>query len=50
MLIAGFPGEPSVENPPANAGDLGLILDQEDSQVSKWQPTAVFCLGDSWDR
>ena len=27
----GFPGGSGVKNPPANAGDLGLILAQEDA-------------------
>lgn len=26
----GFPGDPVVKNPPCNAGDIGLILVQED--------------------
>ena len=31
MLTQGFPGDSGVKNPPANAGDLGLILAQEDA-------------------
>ena len=30
LVYWGFPGSSTVKNPPANAGDTGLILGQED--------------------
>ena len=38
-----FPGGPVVKNPPANAGDVGLIPGSGRSPERKWQPTPV-CL------
>ena len=44
----GFPGGPLVENPPTNAGDLGLIPGSGSSPgEGKWQPTPVFLPGES---
>ena len=36
-----------VKNPPANAGDLGLIPGLGRSLEKKWQPTPVFLPGES---
>ena len=40
-----FPGGPMVKNPPANAGDPGLIP-RKISWRRKWQPTPVFLPGE----
>ena len=39
-----FPGGLVVKNPPANAGDVGLI--REIPSWRKWQPTLVFLPGE----
>ena len=36
-----------VKNPPASAGDLGLIPGQEDPMEREWQPTPAFLPGES---
>ena len=38
-----------IKNPPANAGDVGLILGKI-TWRSTWQPTPVFLPGESTDR
>ena len=38
----GFPGGSVVKNPPANAGDVGLILGWEDSLENKMATLSVF--------
>ena len=47
VIMLGFPGTSVVKNPPASAGDVGLILVWEDPQRRKWQPTPLFLLGKS---
>ena len=42
-----FPGATVVKNPPANAGDMGLIPSPGRSPGKKWQPTPVFLPGKS---
>ena len=42
MVKLGFPGGSVVENPPANAGDVGSIPGQEDPLEKEMQPTLVF--------
>ena len=43
-----FPGSSVVKNPPANAGNVGLIPGSRISPgEGKWQPTAVFLPGKS---
>ena len=37
-----FSGGSVVKNSPANAGDAGWFLGQEDPLRRKWQPTPVF--------
>ena len=44
----GLPGSSAVKNPPANVGDLGLILwVGKVSWTRKWQPLPVFLPGKS---
>ena len=47
MVKLGFPGGSVVENPPANAGDVGSIPGQEDPLEKEMQPTPVFLPGKS---
>ena len=47
MVKPGFPGGSVVENPPANAGDVGSIPGQEDLLEKEMQPTPVFLPGKS---
>ena len=47
VIMLGFPGASVVKNPPASAGDVGLILVWEDPRRRKWQPTPLFLLGKS---
>ena len=47
----GFPGGSLIKNPPANEGEVGLILGLERFPWRrKWQPTPVFSLGKSHQR
>ena len=50
MLLEGFPGGSAVKNPPANAGDAGLIPRSGRSlggeKKKKRQPTAVLLPGE----
>ena len=50
----GFPGGSAVENPPANAGDVGLILDFPGSgkypREGNGKPLQYSCLGNPMDR
>ena len=43
----GFPGGSVVKNPPANAGDVGLILGWEDPLENKMATLSVFLPGKS---
>ena len=42
----GFPGGSNSNESACNAGDLGLILHQEDHLKRGWVPTPVFLLGE----
>ena len=47
----GFPGGSMVENPPANAGDMGLILGSERYlREGNGNPLQYSCLGNPTDR
>ena len=47
----GFPGSSVVKNPPANAGDLGLIPGSERSAgEGNGNPLQYSCLGNPMDR
>ena len=47
----GFPGGSMVKNPPANAGDLGSILQSGRSPGEEnSNPLQYFCLGNPMDR
>ena len=47
----GFPGSSMVKNQPANAGDTGSILDQEDPPDKKTATLLQYsCLGNRMDR
>ena len=47
----GFPGGSMVENPPANAGDMGLILGSERClREGNGNPLQYSCLGNPTDR
>ena len=47
----GFPGGSVLKNPPANAGDVGLIPGSERSPgVGNGNPLQYYCLGNSMDR
>ena len=47
----GFPGGSVLKNPPANAGDVGLIPGLERSPgVGNGNPLQYYCLGNSMDR
>ena len=47
----GFPGGSVVKNPPANAGDVGLISGSGRSPgEGNGNPLQYFCLGDPTDR
>ena len=53
LMIAslGFPDGSVIKNPPANAGDVGLILELERSPgEGNDNPTPVFFLGNPMDR
>ena len=44
--LSGFPGGSVVQNPPANAGDVGLNpWVRKIPWKREWQPTPVFLLG-----
>ena len=46
----GFPGGSVLKNPPANAGDVGLIPGSERSPgVGNGNPLQYYCLGNSMD-
>ena len=46
LLRMGFPGGSAVNNPPANAGDTGLIPESGRSPgVGNGKPLLYFCLG-----
>ena len=47
MVKLGFPGGSVVENPPANAGDVGSIPGQEDPLEKEMQPTPGFLPAES---
>ena len=47
LRFRGFTGGSLIKNLPANAGDVGSILDQDDPLERKWQPTPVFLPGES---
>ena len=50
-LIMGFPGSSVVKNPPANAGDTGLIPGPERSpREGNSKPLKYSCLGNPMDR
>ena len=51
-LSRAFPGGSVVKNPPANAGDVGLIPDPERSPgvVGNDNPPQYYCLGNPMDR
>ena len=42
-----FTGGSLIKNLPANAGDVGSILGQDDPRSRKWQPNPVFSPGES---
>ena len=47
----GFPGGSVLKNPPANAGDVGLIPGSERSPgAGNGNPLQYYCLGHSMDR
>ena len=47
----GFSGDSVVKNPPANAGDIGLILGSGRSpRVGNGNPLQYSCLGNPMDR
>ena len=46
MKFWGFPGGLNGKESAYNAGDWGLILQSEDPQRRKWQPTPVFLPGE----
>ena len=47
----GFPGGSVLKNPPANAGDVGLIPGSERSPgAGNGNPLQYYCLGNSMDR
>ena len=47
----GFPGGSTVKNPPANAGDMGLIPGSERSPGERYgNPLQNSCLGNPMDR
>ena len=48
--FGGFPSDSAVENPPANAGDTGLIPGSGRSPEGKGNPLWYYCLGNSMDR
>ena len=52
LYLRGFPGGSGVKNPPANAGDVGLIPESGGypSRRWRWQPTPVFLPGNPTDR
>ena len=51
MIIMGFPGGSVVKNPPANAGDMGLILGLgKSSGKENGNPLQYSCLGNPIDR
>ena len=51
MLFGGFPGSSVVKNPPANAGDLGLIPGSGKSpEGGNGYPLQYTCLENSSDR
>ena len=47
MCIMSFPVGSAVKNLPANAGDKGWSLGQEDPLEKEWQHTPVFLPGES---
>ena len=50
MITLGFPSGTLVKNPPANAGDTGLIPGLGDPLEEDMQPTPLFLLGNPMDR
>ena len=50
VIVGAFPGGSVIRKPPANAGDMNLILGWEDSRRRKWQPTSVSYLGNPTNR
>ena len=50
-IVGGFPGSSVVKNPPANAGDMGLIPGLERSaEEGNGNPFQYSCLENSMDR
>ena len=50
MNLLGFQGSSVVKNPPANAGDVGLVLGLRKSPGGNGNPLQYSCLENSMER